>query len=298
MKNTLPGGIQQTEIRLENGDPSSLPLDRPIFIVGHARGGTTLLSGIVNWHTRVGSNYVGRESFPTINDFLQNIRNEKFHSDYGEAVEQKRVWFDYFPGENVYTHMGKDLLVETLELSFDERAALISRLTENFRGKRFLSKSPSNSFRVKIIPELFPESKIIAIYRSGPEVVNSWGQRGYGFGKRVNNYELRTRKLGYRKGIDIFSQKWFETLEYLESVRKKTWFLAITYDDLIENTSETLEKAFEYLELPIEDYIYDIKLDDRRSEWKKNIPWLHYRFLFKRTVEGMKLYDSVRTFKQ
>jgi hypothetical protein len=136
----------------------------------------------------------------------------------------------------------------------------------------------------------------VAIYRKGAEVVSSWGQRGYGFGRKVSNKEIKCRKLGYRKGIKIFSRKWFETIEYLESARKEMGFLAVTYDDLLDNTSETIETVLKYLELPVENYIYDVRITDRRSEWKSRIPRWHHKYLYKCTAEGMELYYRAKLF--
>lgn len=271
-------------------------LKKPIFIVGHARGGSTIFAGIINKHSQAQSNYC-KKNMDDVNDHLKTFLNLNFHSEYAESVEQKQIWFQYFSGEKVFCHMGKELIVENLELSNKERNNLISQLTENFSGERFLSKAPSNSFRVKIIPKLFPDAKIVAIYRRGAEVVSSWGQRDYGFGKRISHDELKCRKLGYRKGIKIFSRKWYETIMYIESIRAELGFLAITYDDLIDYTSETLERVFNYLELPIENYIYDIKLNDRRLEWKKRIPWWHHKYLIKCTANGMELYRHARLFR-
>lgn len=295
MNNFMSGSKHDTIIPCEQLKTSLPKLYKPIFIVGHARGGSTLFTGIINKHSQVQSNYIGKEK-DNVNDHLNTYLDLKLHSEYGESVEQKQIWFQYFSGEKTFCHMGKELIVEDLVLSNEERNNLISQLTENFSGKRFLSKAPSNSFRVKIIPKLFPDAKIVAIYRRGSEVVSSWGQRGYGFGKKISNDEMKCRKLGYRKGIKIFSRKWFETIVYLESIREEMGFLAVTYDDLIDYTSETLERVFNYLELPIENYIYNIKLNDRRTEWKKKIPWWHHKFLTKCTATGMELYRHARLF--
>jgi hypothetical protein len=271
--------------------------DRPFFIVGHARGGSTLLAAIINFHSWVGPKAFD-DRYDNVHDFIKNLKNYDFHIKYSESLEQKDIWFNYFPGKHVFTHMGKEIIIEKVKISERQRKELISKLTAKNHEKRYLSKAPTNSFRVKVIKNLFPDAKILSLYRSGPEVVTSWGQRVYGFGKRVSNDEIKCRKLGYRKGIKIFSKKWFETIEYLESARKEIGFLAVTYDDLIENTVGTLGKIFEYLELPIEEYLYDIKLEDRRSVWKKKIPWWHHAYLIRHTVEGMKLYDQARLFKK
>jgi len=297
MNKILHPSIQPSQNPCNPTQPSPHQINKPIFLVGHARGGSTIFAGIINQHTHVQSNYIGKEK-KDLNEHLKTFLDETFHVDYAESVEQKQIWFQFFSGENVFSHMGKELIVEDLELSDEEKNNLISQLTENFSGKRFLSKSPTNSFRVKIIPKLFPGAKIVAIYRKGAEVVSSWGQRGYGFGKKISNDELKCRKLGYRKGIEIFSRKWSETITYLESIREEMGFLVVTYDDLIDHTSETLETVFNYLELPIEDFIYKIKLDDQRSIWTKKIPWWHHAYLAKCTAKGMELYNHARLFSK
>ena len=296
MNNSINAGLPETQPCRGSDIAAPRQLYKPIFIVGHARGGSTLFARILNQHSQVESNFTGEENFD-VNDQLKRLLDLKLHSEYGEAVEQKNVWFDFFPGESVFSHMGRELIVEQLNLTAQERNRLISRLTANLSGLRFLSKSPSNSFRVKILPLLFPGAKIVAIYRQGPEVVTSWGQRAYGFGKRVSNNELKCRKLGYRQGINIFAKKWYETVSYLEAARAEMGFLAITYDDLIDHTSATLETVFDYLELPIEDYIYNIKLDDRRSGWKEKIPWWHHKYLLKCTARGLELYRNAQLFQ-
>lgn len=198
-----------------------LQLDRPIFIVGHARGGSTLLGAIINWHSHVGPRHNILQRYNDINYLLENILNPKAHLDYSDYLEQKRVWFDFFPGENVFTHMGKEIVVEHLNLDRVQIRELVSRLTVDFHEKRFLSKAPTNSFRVKIIHRIFLGAKFVALFRSGAEVVSSWGQRSYGFGKPVSWGDEKQKSLSYEKGIKIFARKWYETLEYLESAKKK-----------------------------------------------------------------------------
>ncbi|GEM_PF-2997031 len=270
-----------------------MKLDRPIFIVGHARGGTTLLAAIINWHSQVGPRHRSLGEFNDINGFLASILGSRKHLDYSEYLEKKEVWFDYFPGKDVFTHMGRELIVEELVLDDAQIDELVSRLIVDFRQERFLCKAPTNSFRVKVIPKIFPGAKVIAVYRDGPSVVSSWGQRSYGFGKPVFWGKERHIRLGYRTGIKIFARKWNETLEYLESCREQMGFMAVRYSDLVENTSETLEKLMNYLELPVEDYIYRVKLKNRNPQWKEKVPRRYHRFLLEETEKGRKFLEAI-----
>lgn len=270
-------------------------LDRPIFIVGHARGGTTMLAGIINWHSQVGPKHNCMSEFKSVNHFLEGILNKDIHINYSEALEQKNIWFNYFPGKDTFTHMGKEMIVENITFSKQQIERLISQLTSDFNGERFLSKAPSNSFRVKIIPQLFATAKIVALYRSGPEVVSSWGQRSYGFRKKFDLAWWRSKQLGYKEGIRLFAKKWYETLEYLELTRKELGFLAIRYDDLVGNTSAVLKRIFEYLELPFENYIDTVRLEDRQHEWKHKIPKRYHRYLLQKTEKGQRILEGFRS---
>ena len=140
-------------------------IDRPIFIVGHARGGTTILSAIINWHSLVGPKPF-KNNDCDFKEFIQNLFINDFHIKYSDTLEQKEIWFDYFPGKEIFTHMGRELIVEKSILTALQKNELIERLTKDFHEKRYLSKAPTNSFRVGIIRDLFPDAKILAIYRS------------------------------------------------------------------------------------------------------------------------------------
>lgn len=270
-----------------------MELDRPIFIVGHARGGSTVLGAIINWHSHVGPKYNLIKECSSINDLLEKISQYQSHIDYSSKLEQKNVWFDFFPGQNVFTHMGKELIVENLVLTQKQIHDLLEKLVSEFHEKRFLSKAPTNSFRVKVIRALFPNAKIVAIYRKGEGVVESWGKRHYGFGKKVDWGEIQIPSLSYIQGIRIFARKWFETIDYLESVRDNVNILPVTYDQLTNNTTETIRKVFDYLELPEEDYIYDIKLKKPTSGQKKTIPFIYRSFLSWKVKKGNAILRSL-----
>lgn len=276
--------------------PSHNPasLDRPIFVVGHARGGSTLLGAILNWHPQVGPRPFA-DSYPDVNAFISSMLHHDTHLDYSERLEQKDTWFRFFPGREVFTHMGRELVVETAGLDDRQQQELRAQLTHDFTQQRFLSKAPSNAFRVAILPQLFPGAKILAIYRSAPEVVSSWGQRAYGFGKRVSWGNTRYRRLGFRRGIKIFARKWQETILYLEQQRARQGFLAITYDDLLDHTVPTLKRVCAYLELPWQDYLGTVRLHDNRDAWRRQIPVRYHRYLHRKTAEGMRLYETIRT---
>jgi anaerobic magnesium-protoporphyrin IX monomethyl ester cyclase len=269
-------------------------LNKPIFIVGHARAGSTLLAALVNWHTEVGPKHSIFRTSIDVNEVCKRALDENTHMDYGLSIEQTDVWSKFFRGVGTLANMSSELVVESSTLSEFERQQLIALLTRNFTQRRFLSKNPTNSFRVCALRQIFPDCKIVALYRSGPEVISSWGKRAYGFGKPFHYSDESHDALSYENGIRIFAQKWIDVLSYLEGVRSKMDFIALTYDDLIEDPQESLKKIFDYLELPVEPYIRDLRLADRREEWRRVIPVKYHDIVLKTCLSGQDMLNNVR----
>lgn len=258
----------------------SVTLDRPIFLVGHARAGSTALAAILNMHPDVGPKP------PTDavagGDFVSSLLDYDAHLRYADHLEQKSVWFAHCGGEAVFTHMGKELVRDESFASRIDRDQLVSELTTEFRQRRFLSKAPTNTFRIRLLSALFPEAKFIVLYRTGEEVVASWGRRPYGFGKPVNWGEMRAHRLGYFRGMNVFSRKWRETIDYAESCRETVPMLRMTYRQLVEQTEQTLQRLSVFLELDSPLSLPPNLETGRQGAWREDIPrrWRPYlRFL-------------------
>lgn len=264
-------------------------LDRPIFLVGHARAGSTALAAILSWHAQVGPKHAYHAECSGIDEFLSRTIKVESHIRFSEKQEKKDLWFQSFPGEGTCLHMGKELVVEKSPFSLPERDVFIQEMTRGFREERFFHKAPGNSFRVKVLREWFPDAKIVALFRRGEEVVASYGRRFYGFGKPFHWGDVHIDRLSYRRGIDIFARSWNETLDYLLSVRDELDYFPLTYDQLVDDTGQTLERLFEYLDLPIEPYIYDVRLKDRRSNWKTEIPLPYRLYLSAKVRRGNRI---------
>jgi hypothetical protein len=258
-------------------------LHKPIFIVGHARAGSTLLASIIFKHSQIGPK--------SVNDIVyshEEIKDVKKHLLFSEKLEQKNIWFKYFKGKDCFTHMGIEILEKELELNQTQIESLIMDLTKDFKQDRFLSKAPTNTFRLIPILKMFPDSKIIVLLRRGEEVVSSWGNRHYGFGKRVNWGNFKVKRLSYVKGINIFVRKWLEVIKVIEELKDSENLLILTYDDLINKTSNTLNKIIDFSELPYEDYLSKVDLNKPENIKKKHIPFIYRIYLYFKVMNGNK----------
>ena len=248
-------------------------LNKPIFIVGCARSGTTALSAPVYFHPAVGPKPIPIEQI-SLQQFTDNLLDYDKHLAFSEKLEQKKLWFDYFEQQRPFTDMGRELIVETLGAAQKKkRRQLLVALTKGLREDRFLSKAPTNSFRVLAIQELFPDAKFIAIHRNGCDVVNSWGSRPYGF-----------EKMGFQEGIHIFSQKWNETVDYLFAVSKKVDILHLLYEDFVSSPADTLAAVYQFCELDAQAVPYpSLRLQERNFQWREKIPPEYHAELMEKT---------------
>lgn len=253
-------------------------IKKPIFIVGHARGGSTAIASIVNYHRDVGPKPKLIQEATSFNDALNGTFDRELHLEYSDILERKNLWFSVFGGSNVFTHMGIELVAEGFPQSVnldDFKCKLVGELRE----ARFMSKAPTNSFRVRAIRSMFPDAKIIAILRYGEQVVASWGNRSYGFNQPVSSCELNTKSLSYIQGIRVFSRKWEETTRYLLENKESAGVFCVNYDSLVDSTKDTLEELFDYLELTYCEGLGEVLLNDQRSVWKKTIPMIYHPYL-------------------
>ncbi|MEM6551184.1 MAG: sulfotransferase [Planctomycetota bacterium] len=212
-------------------------LDRPIFLVGHARGGTTMLGNLIGLHPGVGPKPFHLQA--TSGARLDQTKDHEQHYRMAWASEQKDIWFDHLPGMEVFATMGNKLIIEEFKPEH-ETAELFSKLTEGLDERRFFSKAPFNSFRVLALRKLFPNAKIVAIYRDIHDVIGSYLTWRY---RPV--YAMMSR----RHAIDRLARCWYETFRYLENHRESICIETVRYEDFVRQPERLLHQLWSFLEL-------------------------------------------------
>ncbi|MFN2594517.1 MAG: sulfotransferase, partial [Actinomycetota bacterium] len=245
-------------------------LDRPIFIIGAPRSGTSLLYAILRTHPQLAH-------WP------------------GEAHE---VWeAEHHPALNGWDSNALDASDLT-----EPNAAYIRRqfFLVTGRGHRLSDKTPRNALRIPFINALFPDARFIYLKREGRDNVNSlinaW---------RTGRY--RTYRLDHEiPGVD---QKWWKFVLYpgweadrrgpLEIVCAHQWtacnsaalqaevpserWLEIRYEDLIADPVGRTEELMRGLGLPADAGVraaaarlganpINVVTPPERGKWKKENP--------------------------
>ncbi len=249
-------------------------LDRPVFIIGAPRSGTSLLYAILRQSSRF-KHYPGES-------------HEIWEADYHPAL---RGW-----ESNALT--AEDLT--------EDAAARIRRSFFLVTGRkhRLLDKTPRNALRVTFVDALFPDAHYVYIQRDGRENVNSlinaW---------RTPRY--RTYELPEPHSIPGVDPTWWKFVLYpgwradragpLEVVCAKQWvysnehalaaskqvgldrWVEIRYEDLVEQPVEEVGRVLEFLGVPYDRAVKDkaaatattpinVVTPPERGKWRRENP--------------------------
>jgi len=221
-------------------------LDRPIFIIGAPRSGTSILFSVLRSSSAVAH-------WP------------------GEAHE---VWeADHHPA--LLGWRSNELGVDDLDAGTADRIRREFFLVTGSR-KRLIDKTPRNVLRVPFIDRIFPDARFVFLTRDGRDNVNSlinaWRSPRY-----------RTYKLPKRHAIPGVDPEWWKFVLYpgwqddtkgpLERVCARQWVASnasvldaeaasqperwtrIRYEDLVDAPRAEVERVLRVLDLPPEDAV-------------------------------------------
>lgn len=124
---------------------------------------------------------------------------------------------------------------------------LLKKITLQHDGKRVVLKSPSHTFRVKVLLEMFPDAKFVYIYRNPFDVFNSTCHL-----RRTMIEENTLGKAKYdgmEEDILQIYQAGFEAYERDRQFIPQGNLHEVKYEDLAANPLEEMEKVYEGLQL-------------------------------------------------
>jgi len=191
----------------------------PVFIIGFWRSGTTLMHhlmtlnkdfGFLNTYHSVFPNHVLANQW-----WLKNIAQlllpdnrpgDNMKLDFSFPQEEEIALgnlqpisfynFFYFP-RDIQDFISESLFFENVSESQLSRwkeayIRLMNTALLNTGGKQFVSKNPPNTFRIKILLEMFPDAKFIYMYRDVYETIYSFTGfiKGVLKGVKLQEYDL------------------------------------------------------------------------------------------------------------
>lgn len=240
------------------------------FIVGHPRGGTTLLQSMFSSHSRI--------TIPPETLFFLEVwpKRQRFGNLADEDARQRLVTFLQSEDCSIADLQldGEDILAFLRALLGEQEGATPINCADVFvclmtlwaaqRGKpRVGDKSPTHMLCVPQIATVFPQAKFIACLRDPRAVVSSSLQTDWG-----------------GRSVDQVSRRWnriFDQHQRLCQLLPPERYTMVQYEDLVLKAEETLKKLCGFLNESFEPQM--LQYDKRPAselgfsegeEWKRN----------------------------
>lgn len=240
--------------------------NKPIFIVGCPRSGTTLLQALLSTQSSICSfrethyftkikpalivdsdGYIEEGCLGTVYEMLHSILQL-------DLVKQERF--------NITTLTKEHKL--TPKMLFEIIVALMIEKQTHCVAKNaiWLEKTPDHAFHLKEIYEWYPSARVIHILRHPIPVIYSM-----------------TNKFAFLKNKSIreLSKRWLMTIEAVESYSDRYSILTVKYEDLVSDVDKTIENICDYLKIDfnrdsLSQYAAKAKVITASSEvWKSDV---------------------------
>jgi len=247
-------------LKLAKALPQLRKVEKPVFILGTGRSGTTLLGMLLSMHRDVG--------------FLN---------------EPKAIWHSIFPFEDVVGSYTESVAFYRLaspqahHINVKDAHKIYGFYLRMLGKKRVVDKYPELTFRHGFVEHLFPDAKFIFIARNGFDTSVSihqwskengksesgiiedwWGKNQRKWNLLIDDVLCYDDELGMH--VDEFrtiedhqnrgAVEWYLSMkEGLQLCATRKNFLMIRFEDLTSNPASSLRRVLDFMELPEDDKV-------------------------------------------
>lgn len=261
-------------------------IERPVFIVGSGRSGTTIFFKTLAKHKQVGyfSNY--DDSFPRlfrygITPFLES--NNLTLSIIGK-VKQVQPSMEIMGIMQYCGIRKKGIPLSDEDVKQSEARCLkqmIYKCLEYRKVSRFIAKNTNNGMRIEYLDKIFPNSIFIHVLRDGRANVNSYLNVPF-FSKMSfwwwNNKKLENWINESRKAEELAALHWKHNVEEILKQAKclpKDRYLEVKYEEFTEDPKRSFQKVVELCGLGwsryFESVIENTQFKNMNYKWKKDL---------------------------
>jgi tetratricopeptide (TPR) repeat protein len=213
----------------ENRKWTGLEDERPVFIVGMPRSGSTLVEQILSSHPDV----YGAGEVKYLAQSLGKIR-------------------DRFPSLPRYPDMVEKITGPQLEIVAKSYQEMLTKDAGD--AKRITDKLLTNYFFLGLINLLFPHAKVINTQRDPVDTCLS------GFTKLFKDDMPHSYDLGE---LGRYYGKYRELMEHWEKVLPKGFLTTVIYEDVVADTEKEAKRLIEFLGLPWDSKCVDFHKSER-----------------------------------
>ncbi|MFV8750145.1 sulfotransferase [Nannocystaceae bacterium ST9] len=257
------------------------PLDRPVFLIGHLRSGTTFLHRWLTETFPFRSLLLWEMVFPALTarlllrPFLRFMQRVSFDRVYDPNIHETGFFaaetddialsMRYFDGllSWIYFHAWREYpddaaferaLAETVEKPrFVRYLAAVYRRAVHRSGLRMFSKSFCLLFNMDQVRAQFPGAKFLLIVRDPVESVVSMCSLEHGIQRRINDIDAQSESLRKRYFDNLVrtSAVYYRRL-CVEARRAESDTLILTYPSLFSDFEGTMTRVARFLDIELD----------------------------------------------
>ncbi|MFN0106297.1 MAG: sulfotransferase family protein [Bryobacteraceae bacterium] len=263
-------------------DTRNITIDRPIFLVGLPRTGTTMLQDILCSHPEVG--YL-TNLMPAYPDCFcaAHVICKRLHIDFkldrflGDSVEielgSANEGLSILKGfeDDFYSLKYRELRIGDFPPDLvEEWRQTIKRILWCFGGtaRRFFNKNPEFLVHIRFLKELFPDARIIYLIRDPRACANSMVK----LCRLVQAQEVKLRGGSSPAGLFVpyprlpklaeyvarygaadirtTANLWNDSIPFVEACASECSFLTVRYEDILADPTAEISKILDFCELP------------------------------------------------
>lgn len=286
-----------------------MKVEKPIFIVGTGRCGSTVFHRILSDHPNVTWLSPLCDKYPDksqVNRMLMRMIDIPWLGQYIKKIEGPRecyaFWDYHCPG---FSEPCRDLGKE--DVSHKTKATVQKVMGSMLTTKRHrLLIKVTGWPRTEFLEETFPDAKFIHVYRDGRAVANSFlnvnwwsGWRGpanWRWGELTSEQKAKWEKYG-RSFVVLAGIEWEILMAAQESAKQRISpddLLEIRYEDLCQDPVKALRTAVEFSALEwlpeFEAAVKSFPLKNTNDKWQKHLSGVQQRMLCECLQDTLKKY--------
>lgn len=268
-------------------DHQQQEVKEPIFIVGNFRSGTTLLhrmlarddqsTSFTSWELYLAPSVVGRKFYTWLMKVNYAIGNpaRRLFSLFHKLVEREahmhriglfepeedgqvlfQIWSSYhllafFPFPKLiqkYIYYDDEVPDDVKERDMAYYQEILKKHIYAHNGKRYLSKDPGNSPKVRTLHQQFPDAKFINLVRNPlqaiPSSISLFSYHCRTYGDPEKEYNLQDTVIEQGKHWYSYPHQYLKNLPPDQYIR-------IQYRDLVKDPKGTVEKIYQQFNLEL-----------------------------------------------
>lgn len=290
--------LQWYERTILNVDTTGIEIDRPIYLMGLPRSGTTMLQDLICAHPELAyftnSMHAYREAFCAVEDIRKRLNldfaGERFLKDGVEispgSPNEGLLFTAEWAGVDIFSLEYTEVnLADFSPEKLEEAREILRRVIwcfshEDGKPRRFFNKNPGMVTSFTTTHEMYPDAKFVHIIRDPRKCANSMLKLYRLNSSQESNAKGQSDKPPFvpyprvpklaeyveRWGADDIrttANVWNDAISFVDERKDQVnHYYLVRYEDILENPEAEMRKIFEFCELPF--------IKDRDSEfWQK-----------------------------